>query len=444
MFTFTGTVTQNLFFGSTIPLTDIPNPVLDPIQSQNSPGNVIVKQILYNTPISWSGSTPSNFLTLSQLAGNTGPVRTVTVTPRIIIRSGIQGTDINDTATIYFVLYENNTPTLFSPGLQNFTQTLTGNWANVTIGFATQDGTTTTIDNSFFTNSNIMQLTMNVWNNCNSGFGACGVGENVSNFTVDFILNISVEIDCSSSNNLQTSFCVNTCSDPANLQTCFNPYVQLCLVNTDINNEPILFSLANCQTYFENYLGSQGPGPNQVIDNYLTPACTKKISIDSNSTDGWNNQTPTIQKICACHLNPVFYQNLAKQIQTDFPGSQLAGENILCMFPPCATTVYKPNNIGKACLPACISLVDINNNGNVGGITVNQNTNCDNITKKGGGNDPNSGGGGSGGNTTPKSWIDRNWIWIVLGVSILLILIIVIIIIASSGTKKKPVQSFTE
>src|SRR4029079_13676931 len=92
MFTFNGTITQTIFNGNTVPLTDIPNPVLDPLQAQNNIGSVIVTRILYETNINWQNSSniPADIVNsnLTQLV--LGAPGTVSVVPNIVISSGIQ------------------------------------------------------------------------------------------------------------------------------------------------------------------------------------------------------------------------------------------------------------------------------------------------------------------------------------------------------------------
>ena len=50
-------------------------------------------------------------------------------------------------------------------------------------------------------------------------------------------------------------------------------------------------------------------------------------------------------------------------------------------------------------------------------------------------------GGDTSNQPTEESWIERHWVWIVLGVGIVIVLIIIILIVlAGENNKKKPPQ----
>ena len=143
--------------------------------------------------------------------------------------------------------------------------------------------------------------------------------------------------------------------------------------------------------------------------------------------------TDVERSICACHLNPQFYQNIQSSLNNEFPGSKLVAEPSRCLFPPCVDSSYKTNSTGKICpLPACVNIAAINNNGSItgGGARIIQSgQDCANISKPGGGNE--------GPVEDTKTWIEKHWVWVVLGISLLIVLIIVILIVIAAESNKK-------
>lgn len=265
-------------------------------------------------------------------------------------------------------------------------------------------------------------------------------GTNQSAYSVNITAQMSVTftIICTSTpgalntSNLETGFCLNFCRDNiSNMNVCFPQFNNYCF--TETGGTPVIFENGGsngCNTFFTTYLGSQGPGPNAALDTNLNKACGNIDTLDE-----FNAESQNIQTICACHINQEFYNNLLTSIR-QLPGGSLIDLPAQCLFPPCVNSVYKPDLTGKVCpsIP-CVQITEINNNGDIGGgATINQS--C--ITSGGGGG---GGGGGSGGgtSTTPKSFWDRNWPWIVGLIGFLLVfLIVIIIIIVSDNSSKKP------
>ena len=138
---------------------------------------------------------------------------------------------------------------------------------------------------------------------------------------------------------------------------------------------------------------------------------------------------------------------MQKSIIDKFAGFAFVAEDKRCLFLPCASSAFTTPDIGKRCaLPGCINIADITNEGTItGNAKIIQGDQCANIESRTG--PPGASGatgaagsnGSNGGNGQPKSFWEKHWLWVVLGVGILIVLIIVILIIiaAESGNKKK-------
>jgi hypothetical protein len=261
-----------------------------------------------------------------------------------------------------------------------------------------------------------------------------------SNMTIIVTMKVTLTVTCDNTAEINSTFCSNFCTQNAtNLDLCKNQYIDFCLVQKDVNGDINIFTNDACQTFIKDYIGTNGP--KAEIDNPLTAACSQKIS----GLTAFNSSSKTIQNICACHLNPQFYDNIRTSLNNQIPGSKLIAEPAPCLFTPCVDSDFKSDISGKPCpLPACVNIASITNDGTVSGNnTITQSANCADISAPGSANNPTggggSGGGGSGGDTTNKSWWEQHWLWLVLGIGLLVVLIIVIlIIIAAEGGKKKP------
>ena len=253
----------------------------------------------------------------------------------------------------------------------------------------------------------------------------------ITNLTFEITANISLFVTCQTSTELESDFCFNYCTfNEDNLKTCYPQYRNYCLINPSSSGDINIFTNENCQNFFKDYFSTVLP--NSTTDNDLTIACSKKFPMPS--LDVYDNATNVEKNICACHLPVEFYDNLQKSLIAEFPGFQFDPEDKRCLFPPCPSSNYLTQKIGKACtLPACINLAAVTNNGTIkGGINLKQNNACVNAAngKFGDGN------GDRGFPEEAKTWIENHWVWLVLGISILVILIIVILIVlAGDGNK---------
>lgn len=279
-------------------------------------------------------------------------------------------------------------------------------------------------------------VTLNSWNRCDPGAPNSCNGYDAQQLTFTYSTNVQLTIVCDSTD-IGSGFCLNYCiSSQDSTVACEPTFRQTCLVNTDVDGNEIILNSVPCQTFYKAFMSGVGPGSNGTVDNLFKSICSKATP----TLEIYNKSPEETQKICACHLSDSFYANLQSSLTKEFPGSQLIAEVAQCLFPNCATSPYKFISFKQCPLPACVNIASITNNGTVGGSNIiNQDNNCVNLSKKGGANDPSGSSGNGGGNTTtPKSWIDQHWMWIVIGVAVVIILILVIVIIAASGTKKKP------
>ena len=254
--------------------------------------------------------------------------------------------------------------------------------------------------------------------------------KSISDSTLEMQMNVTLEFFCEE-DNLETGFCPQYCN--LNLQTCFETYKKYCLIDKDSSNNLNMFSSPACQEYIPNYIqGTADNTDNSIIeiDNLLTPACTARYN-DFDSLE--NCTTRNCKEICACHMDKTLYDTLRQSIIDKFPEFSFAAIVEQCLYPLCVDSKYTTKKIGKACMvPKCINIADITNNGKIeGGATIKQSCN----------QGPNGGNGDNGDKPEAVSWIDRHWVWIVIGVAILIVLIIIIlVVIAGESNKKKPPQ----
>jgi len=242
-----------------------------------------------------------------------------------------------------------------------------------------------------------------------------------------FSMNITVTLKCGGQD-LENSICTNYCNFNADQRkNCLTPYVDYCF-----GTDPQIQNSIPCQNFFKNY--NEEPGPDSRIDTAMSIYCNSKYegfgslfsSGDSVDID-----------VCACHMPEQQYENYVNEVIKLFPnfGSYLnsSGINPRCLLAQCAGSDYKTTGIGKVCnIPKCITIASFTNSGTFDGgdININQTGNCENIKN-----------GDTGGGILPgeKSWLEKHWVWLVLGIGILVVLIIVILIVlAGESNKKKP------
>lgn len=403
----------------------------------------------YNSQIIWDGVVPSTFngITIAQLA-NLGINFNIKIDYDYIITSGTQEFTCTNTPTINLAVFStnnanNNTILSF---YTNMVSSIIGNQCNYctsgacisctgnlpyvdptnpnnTPSFKFTEDFNTTIGNINLSET-FLTVQVNPWNN-----GICD-NQPVTGFGMIVNANITLSLSCNTPTELESGFCLEFCTELSNQVACYPTYREYCL--SGANENLTIFGSTGCYQFFQDYI--KDTGPNSEIDTLLTGACSQKIS----GLEAFNSETETVQNICACHLNPQFYNNIRTSLNNQIPGSKLIAEPAPCLFTPCVDSNFKSDVTGKICpLPACVNVASITNNGTVSGNnTITQSANCADISAPGSANNPSGGGGG---NTTTKTWWEQHWLWVILGIGLLIVLIIVIlVIIAAEGDKKKP------
>lgn len=415
------------------------NPPFDPFQgggarASYSPDDQI---IVWDHPS--SGQVPAFLqgITFRQLAPLLGGNITISRSIILTATNGNQYTDSDAEPQLYIGLLERSS-VLFSGNLLNAQYKATGTGPGTYNYVYNGNSIPLTLPLSDNPNISIDTVQAFPWSQCGT-FPSC---RNYSAYSVSMTaqMQITFTVNCTSNpgaintSDLTSGFCLKFCSDNTNnLQVCFPEYNQYCFTNAAGATGPIIFENGGdngCNTFFQAYLGSQGPGPSSALDASLNNACSfiKDLETFDAQTSGPNG----IQNICACHINQEFYNNILNSIKA-LPGGGLVDVPAPCLFPPCINTVYKPNLTGKVCPTIkCINIADITNNGDIkGGTTINQQC-IDNSSGGGGG-----GNGGGGSNTTPTSWWSKNYPWVFAGIGFFLVLIVVILIIIISDNSKK-------
>ena len=423
---FKGTITNNIWNGE--PLIQSPSPFVTVFP----PGitGAIKTYNPFTENITWDTTVPTelNNVTLTQINQlnlnyqmRIDYVYTITSGNQFFISGGIP--------TINLQIYQPDVSIvnlLFTANLQ--TKNTLGGGANTTT-YCSQvnpnDCPSTTfsqtITNSTFPDPSDYFIQVNPWNNGARNY-------NVTNFTLEVVANISLFVSCQTPEELESEFCLNLCSQPDNQALCYPQYRQFCLVESGSDGNINLFTNESCDTFIKQYLSTQGPQAD--VDNLINGACAQFTDVDE-----FNAQDTTVRDICACHLPQDIYDNLRNTLIQEFPGFQYVDENERCLFPQCPSSSYKISvPIGRTCaLPKCINIASINNNGTIkGGAQINQDSRCQSAKNQTGNN------AGQPVEET-KSWLEKHWVWLVLGLGVLVVLIIVILIIlASEGNKKKP------
>ena len=159
MFTFTGTVTQNIYSSATIP-------VLDP-NSGSYTFNISIAK-----PIVWTGQVPRELMGIGPGSLNSivGPPRTISAIPTVSIVSGMQGWANNagrSEPTVQIGINPAGTTenTKFQPS--------TGGQNAGTVNYAGLVATYTALTQEFLNDESTFQLFFNIWNECPDEPGQC-------------------------------------------------------------------------------------------------------------------------------------------------------------------------------------------------------------------------------------------------------------------------------
>jgi len=205
----------------------------------------------------------------------------------------------------------------------------------------------------------------------------------------------------------------------------------------------------NCQTFFRDYYGENGPGPEGSIDIAMENYCKAKYCSNSSSScsDGFNalfnsNAPQPDIEVCGCHMPEQLYINYANQVSELYPGFgeyiKNSGTDQKCLLAQCADSNYGTTKTGRSCpIPACIAISVFTNDGKFEKSTINDKTICNNINKTG-----TTRSGQTTGPPAQASWWERNSRWLVpvlVGVALLILIVIIILIftMGKGGDKKK-------
>lgn len=368
---FTGMITQRIY-NSTTNGTNIPP---NPPDTLPNPTNAYQNTVSNNQKIIWKdpSTVPNQFLNITppELAvAQIFPITKITFSPTVFILTGFQDFLAGCGKGTALLGFQPNpgresktvTPVLISSGNGSF------NYSNINTSFSN-------IPVNVMAQGNNSIVYFNIWNTEDELPDCQQPG---INFTMDYILNITVEIECFGVN-LDSEICVNYCTAPDNLKSelCTKNYAEFCFDTffTPGATGPTIFANNGengCYNYFKSYL-TVGPGPNPGLDDKIATACSF-LQIDE-IVPFYQPPPNNIQDICACHLDKEFYQNLQKEINA-LPGGNTVDLPDVCLFPPCVNPDSFPRVIPgqKACPVApCINIADIQNNGNIkGGTTINQ------------------------------------------------------------------------
>ncbi|MBA3285038.1 MAG: hypothetical protein H0U27_08270 [Nitrosopumilus sp.] len=258
-------------------------------------------------------------------------------------------------------------------------------------------------------------LQVNPWNQ--GGVSDYGV----SNFSLKAEMIITLTVRCQTGPELETSFCMSYCND--NLAICKPAFDTYCFA-PGVTNIPLVTSNA-CQLYYEQLYRANGP--DAQTDAKISDYCEAKYP-PTICFNGLFNATPAAStfeiNLCACHLPQECYDNYKKSLEIDAPGFvnyiEISGINERCLVSQCASSPFPSIDIGdeadtRCKVPACISVVNFQNNGSVvGGVTIDPSNTCQQIAS---GNNPNDPGS------------SRTWLWILIGVVILIIIIGVLVLL---------------
>ena len=411
-------------------------------------------------PLTWSTNAPSNLqsLSLNELFALNIPNLTVTINYVFTITSGTQGFDCGDRPTINLNMYLNDSvspssspPLVFTTNLVELNDPGGGSGTNPYCSVSNPSICPTfTFPGDIAPNpqpsTQVYQVQVNPFNqgNCND-YG-------VNNFSLQVVLNATINITCNPGPDLDSGFCLRYCSTNLSGNNCLASYRDYCFAAEPGATGPsiVLSGNTGCQVFFTDYYTNVGPETS--IDNQIDSYCAAKYGSPDVGFAGLFNQTPPSafeKNLCACHMPQSFYDAYKASVENEFPNFvsfiENLGINERCLVSFCASSPFSSNDIRRgtdfACqIPACIQVVDFNNNGSIGGnVSINQNNSTCAAIQSGATGTTGGGGNTGGGGITTKTFWEQHWVWVVLGVGILIVLIIVILIIiaAESGNKKK-------
>lgn len=174
---------------------------------------------------------------------------------------------------------------------------------------------------------------------------------------------------CSDVTNLSTQVCVNYCSLlPSNCNTVYNSYC----VGANLSTQGCI-----------DYCSSKTTN----CDIQLTTYCAQLIQSSGLTYPDFLN-TPSYADVCGCFLPTDVYSSYASAYQ-NLTGTPPVGDVKNCYFPFCSSATLHPSDFkNQPACPAvdnCFNIVQINNNGTIDKVSVNQkNTGCKNIDPKDG------------------------------------------------------------
>lgn len=458
--TFTATNTTFLWQNTTIPT---PGNSPDPISGYpyGTRGDIAV-YANNDIPLTWSLNAPSNLqsLSLNELAALNIPNIQVQINYVFTITSGTQSFDCGDLPTINLNMYLNDSvspsttpPQIFTTNLVELNDPGSGSGTNPYCSVSNPNICPTfTYNAPIETNpqvtTQVYDVQVNPYNqgNCND-YG-------VSNFSLQVVLNATINITCNPGTDLDSGFCLRYCSTNLSGNNCLSSYRDYCFAADPGATGPSIVLTGNtgCQVFFTDYYTNLGPETS--IDNQISTYCAQKYGSPDVGFAGLFNQTPPSafeKNLCACHMPQSFYDAYKASVEQEFPNFvnfiENVGINEKCLVSFCASSPFSSNDIrngtGFKCqIPACIQVAQFNNNGSIGGgVTINQSSTCEAIQSGATGSTGGGGNTGSNGGSTKTFW-DQHWVWVILGVGILVVLIIVILIIiaAESSDKKKVIK----
>lgn len=292
------------------------------------------------------------------------------------------------------------------------------------------------------------------WNMCR--LAGC-INQTLFDLTFQISINVTLTINCSAAAfTLDSGFCPNFCTaNNTNLALCKGLYTNYCFTGVTGANPPgsdiILVGNTGCMDFFIDYYTNIGP--DAATDTLISNYCTAKFAAGGFQGLFYGNTGPNHNfdvDLCACHMPPQLYTDYANSVDQQFPNFitfiDNSGIDQRCLVQFCATSdfpttdISHPPNSFKCQIPACIQVAEFNADGtfNNNNVSISQQGNCEQI-KSGQTTGPT---GASGAAPSTKSWWEKYWIWVLLGVGLLIVLIIVIlIIVASQKHKKKGTES---
>jgi hypothetical protein len=416
-------------------------------------------------PLTWSPNAPSNLqsLSLNELFALNIPNITVAINYVFTITSGTQMFEEGNIPNINLNMYLQNTTSPFSIPPQVFStniSTLNG-IGNDAIGSTSYCSATNPnicptftynapIESNPQVTTQVYEVQVNPWNRGTSSSFDYGVND----FSLQVVLNATINIACNPGTDLDSGFCLRYCSTNLSGNNCLSSYRDYCFAADPGSTGPSIILTGNtgCQTFFTDYYSNLGP--EQSIDNQISTYCNQKYGNPDIGFAGLFNTTPPSafeKNLCACHMPQSFYDAYKASVEKEFPNFVTfidnSGIKDKCLVSYCASSPFSSSDIRdgtdfKCKIPACIQVAQFNNNGSIGGgVSITQSTTCEAIQSGATGS---TGGGGNTGSNNPltKSFWEQHWVWVILGVGILIVLIIVILIIiaAESGSKKKKVE----